>query len=109
MGVTADKCDIITSIVQRGQGDKVVKAALKAGAPGATIFYARGTGVRETLGILGAMLTPEKEVILIVTRKEQVDQVFNAIVSAGQLDEAGKGFAFVQDVKKAIGFVEKSS
>lgn len=65
--------------------------------------------MREKLGILGAMFTPEKEVIFIVTRKEQADKVFDAIVSAGQLDKPGKGLAFVQDVKKAIGFVDKSS
>lgn len=40
---------LITCIVQRGKADKAVDAALKAGAEGATTFYARGTGVRQRL------------------------------------------------------------
>jgi hypothetical protein len=44
---------LITCIVQRGVADTIVRAAVEAGAQGATIHYAHGTGVRERLGILG--------------------------------------------------------
>ena len=37
---------LITAIVQRGTADRVVQAAQEAGAQGATIFHAHGTGVR---------------------------------------------------------------
>jgi len=96
---------IITCIVQRGKADKVVKAAMAAGAEGATVFYARGTGVRQKLGILGAMLSPEKEVIVIGTTGDKSDPIFDAIVEAGKLDTPGKGFAFVQDADRAVGFL----
>jgi nitrogen regulatory protein PII len=99
--------EVITCIVQRGEADKVVKSALKAGAQGATIFYARGTGVRQKLGFLGAFIQPEKEVIIIVTHASQTENIFKAIVQSGKLDKPGKGFAFVQKVKKAIGFLEE--
>lgn len=97
----------IICIVQRGRADKVVKAALAAGAQGATVFYAWGTGVRQKLGLLGSMLRPEKEVVIIVTHTEQTDGIFEAVVSAGNLDKPGRGFAFVQNVEKAVGFLEK--
>ena len=41
-----------TCIVQRGEADDIIRAAQDAGAQGATTFYARGSGVRERLGIL---------------------------------------------------------
>ena len=56
--------NLITCIVQRGRAEKVVDAALKAGAPGATHFYGRGTGVRQKLGVLSKLIVPEKEIIL---------------------------------------------
>ena len=45
---------LITCIVQRGMADEIINAAQEAGAQGATVFYARGEGVRERLGILTA-------------------------------------------------------
>ena len=45
---------LITAIVQRGMADLVVQTAQEAGAQGATIFHAHGTGVRQKrLGNLG--------------------------------------------------------
>ena len=58
--------NLITCIVQRGRAEKVVDAALKAGAPGATYYYGRGTGVRQKLGVLSKLIVPEKEIILIL-------------------------------------------
>lgn len=101
-----EQIEVITCIVQRGRADKVVKSALDAGAEGATIFYARGTGVRQRLGFLGALIQPEKEVVIIVTRASQTEDVFNAIIQSGKLDSPGEGFAFVQKVEKAVGFLE---
>ena len=46
--------------MQRGAGGQVVDAAQAAGAQGATVHYARGTGVRERLGILGVAVEAEK-------------------------------------------------
>lgn len=97
---------IIYCIVERGRADKVVKSAIGAGAEGATIFYARGTGVRQKLGILSSMLVPEKETIIIAARESQAENIFNAIVHAAELKKPGKGFAFIHSVDKAIGFLD---
>ena len=58
-------CTQITCIVEKGQGDTLVKAAREAGAQGATVYYARGSGVRERLGLLGVAVEVEKEIINI--------------------------------------------
>ena len=50
-----NELNLITCIVQRGKAENVIDAALKAGAPGATYYYGRGTGVRQKLGILSKL------------------------------------------------------
>ncbi|HRZ87810.1 MAG TPA: P-II family nitrogen regulator [bacterium] len=97
--------ELITVIVQRGQAEKIVKTAIDAGAQAATISFARGTGVREKLGFLGIAIQPEKEVFFVVIEKEKADKVFDAIVKAGKLEQPEQGFAFIQDVRRAYGFI----
>ena len=93
---------LITCTVQRGKADEVVKAAMKAGAPGATIYFARGMGIRERLGLLRIVISPEKEVVQIVVSAQDVDAVFDAMVDAGKLDTPGMGFIFVTPVSRAL-------
>lgn len=93
--------ELITCIVQKGEADKIVKAAYSAGAQGATIYYARGSGVKEKLGIYGVAVDSEKEIINIVVSSEQVNRVFDAMYLEGQLDTPGKGFIYVTNLEKA--------
>ena len=96
---------LITCIVQRGLGDTIVQAAQEAGAQGATIFYAKGSGVRERLGVLGVAVEVEKEVVNIVVSSEQLETVFNNIYLAGQLDTPGMGFMYVTPLEKAATYI----
>ena len=97
---------LITCIVQRGLADQVVQAAQDAGAQGATIYYARGGGVRERLGILGLAVEVEKEVINIVVASDHVDRVFERMYIAGKLDTPGMGFLYVTPLEKAGTFIQ---
>ena len=96
---------LITCIVQRGIADDVVSAAQEAGAQGATIFFARGSGVRERLGIVGLAVEVEKEIITIVVADDQVDRVFEKIYLAGKLDTPGMGIMYVTPLEKAATYV----
>lgn len=97
---------MIIAIVQRGKADNVVGAAIKAGAPAATVFFGRGQGMRERLGPLGVAIQPEKEIIFIIIEEWLTEQVLAAMVREGHLDKAGVGFVFQVPVDKALGFVE---
>lgn len=97
---------MIIAIIQRGEADKVVAAAIRSGAPAATVFYGRGQGIRERLGLLGLAIQPEKEIIFIIVEERLVDQVLRAMVKAGRLDQPGLGFVFVVPVERALGMVE---
>lgn len=96
---------LITCIVQRGLADDIVKAAQAAGAQGATVYYARGGGVRERLGILGLAVEVEKEVITIIVATDEVDRIFERMYLAGQLDTPGMGFMYVTTLEKAATYI----
>lgn len=97
--------ELITCVIQRGKGDRISKAAIEAGAGGATIFFARGLGMRERLGLLGLAIVPEKEVIMIVCKSEETERVFDAIVREGKLDTPGMGIAYVIPIHAVAGLV----
>ncbi|MBV5332833.1 P-II family nitrogen regulator [bacterium] len=97
---------LITAIVQRGMGDRVVQAAQEAGAQGATIFHARGTGVRQKrLGILGLTINAEKEVIYIVVPSDQADLVFERIFVCAKMDTPGMGIIWMTPLHKMATYV----
>lgn len=96
---------LITCIVEKGQADTIVKAAREAGAQGATVFYARGSGVRERLGILGVAVEVEKEIINIVVSEDQADYIFEKMYLAGQLDTPGKGFIYITPLEKCATYI----
>jgi len=102
-GSVAAKMDLITCIVQRGKADRIVKKALAAGAGGATVWFARGSGIRERLGLLGIAISPEKEVVTILTPPDITQAVFDAVITAAQLDVPGHGIAYVSEVKQIAG------
>ena len=97
---------LITCIVQRGAAEVAVQAARRAGAQGATIFYARGSGVRQKhLGVLGVTLSAEKEVIYIVAASDQADRIFDKIFTAAQLDTPGMGMIYMTPLEKMATYV----
>jgi len=96
---------LITCVIQRGKGDKLIKAAIDAGAGGVTAFFARGVGVRDRLGLLGLAIVPEKEVLLIVCQNKEVEKIFSALIKAGNLETPGKGIAFVTPIEQVVGFI----
>ena len=57
---------LITCVVESGLADKIVDAATNVGAQGATINYARGTGIRDRMGLLGVTIDEQKEIIRII-------------------------------------------
>lgn len=96
---------LITCIVQRGLADEIVKAAQSAGAQGATVYYARGEGIRERLGVLGFAIEVEKEIITILVANEQIDRIFERMYIAGKLDTPGMGVMYVTPLEKAATYV----
>lgn len=95
----------IYSIVEKGNGEKVMEAAQKAGATGGTIMNARGSGVHETTRLFHMDIEPEKEVVLILAKEEDTEKITNSINQELHISEPGKGIVFVQKVEETYGLV----
>jgi len=96
--------ELVTIIVQRKDGQRALDAATKAGAPGVTYFYARGTGIRQKLGMLGMFIEAEKQIIMVAVEQGEGEKILNAITKALELDKPGKGFGFIQPIYKVVGY-----
>jgi len=96
---------LITCIIGQDNAEIVIKAAIDAGVQGATVHYARGTGLRERLGILGFAAEVEKEVINIVVPSDQVNRIFETMYLAGELDKPGRGFMYITELDRAATFI----
>ncbi|GGJ82254.1 nitrogen regulatory protein P-II [Lentibacillus kapialis] len=95
--------DLIITIVNRGDSEKVVDATRKAGAEGGTILHGRGTGVHEKAKLFNIMIEPEKEMVLTLIDKEKTQEVLRTINEDAELKKPGKGIAFVLDVESTVG------
>ncbi|GAB3647803.1 hypothetical protein GCM10028813_11150 [Ramlibacter alkalitolerans] len=89
--------------MRRGWGSTVLEAAVQAGARGSTVLVGRGGGINEQEKIFGVSIEPEKEIVLTVVRADLVDTILAEIVRAAELNETGKGIAFVVPVEKIVG------
>jgi nitrogen regulatory protein PII len=94
---------LIVSIVRKGWGSTVLEASVGVGARGGTVLFGRGAGIHEREKIFGMSIEPEKEIVLTIVNSEQVDAILEAIVRAGELNDTGRGIAFVVPVDKVAG------
>ena len=92
-------------MIQKDLAEPVLEAAKNAGAQGATISYAQGTGVRERMGLLGVTIDAQKEVIRIIVSREQSELVFETMYLAGNLDVPGKGIMFMSALERVATYI----
>lgn len=100
---------LLTCVVQSGFSETILKAARDVGATvGAISHHARGSGVRERLGILGIAVEAEKEVISILVSSEQRDLVYETLYRAADMDVPGRGFIYIIPVEKVSTYIPQS-
>jgi nitrogen regulatory protein PII len=92
----------ICCIVQRGQGEEIVKTILDLGLCVPSVVYGIGTGLRDKLGLLRITIPAEKEVVSIVIDTHEANDVMNYLIDIGRLEQPGKGFIYTYPVKKGI-------
>lgn len=97
------KMDAIFTIVDNGLAEDVIAEAKSVGAKGGTVMHARGSGIENNETLFNFVIEPEKEVILILSEKDQSAVIANHLNCTFKLEEEGKGILFVIDVKSAIG------
>lgn len=95
------KC--IVAMLKPDLSDKVVDAAKKVGATGATIIPASGTGVKEAKTFFGLSLDIRTEVIIFLVPQDMVNTMLCTVQEAGKFSEPGTGIAFVLPVEAVAG------
>ncbi|WOO36283.1 P-II family nitrogen regulator [Anaerocolumna sp. AGMB13020] len=102
-GVSNTMYHIITTIVEKGNAEKVIDAATKAGSKGGTIINGRGSGIHETSRLFSMDIEPEKEIVLILSEAADTEAIVNSIKNDLKIDEPGNGIIYVQDVNRTFG------
>ena len=98
---TAD-LEAICCICEIGIADDIAKAALQNGAPGPTVTFGEGGGVRDKIPILRITKGPEKEFVWCVVDKNDADEIFADMARAGHISEPGRGFMYSIPVSSGI-------
>jgi nitrogen regulatory protein PII len=94
---------LIITFVKPRISDKVVDAMKKAGATGATIIPARGTGIHEAKSFFGLSIEDHTEIILFLVEEHVVENMMKVISKAGEFEKPGTGIAFVMPVEHISG------
>ncbi|MGB3210875.1 MAG: P-II family nitrogen regulator [Desulforhopalus sp.] len=94
---------IILASVKTNITDKIVDAAKEAGATGATIIPAHGTGIREAKTFFGLSLEAQTDIIMFLLEERLIENVLETIGRVGEFNKPGTGIAFVLPVDQVIG------
>jgi nitrogen regulatory protein PII len=94
---------IVFAPVKTHKTDPIVDAAKAAGATGATIIPARGTGMREAKTFFGLTLEDQTDIVMFLLEEHIVKPVLDAVKTAGEFDKPGTGIAFVLPVEQVLG------
>lgn len=100
---TAIRYDLIMVVVNRGNTDLVMDAARAEGARGGTVLHARRVGYEDKDKLLGFSLQPEKEVVTILTPRDQKHSLMKAINKAAGLNTEAAGVLFSMPVSDMMG------
>lgn len=95
--------ELIVVIANQGYNELVMDAARKAGAYGGTVVHAKGTGMQQAEKFLGVSLAAEKEMIFIVSKKEQKNGIMKAVMEQAGMESKAKSIVFSLPVTDTAG------
>lgn len=95
--------EMVFAIINSGYSEEVMEAVKACGATGGTIINARGTANLEAEKFFGISISSEKEIVMIIVKKDIKDSVLKAIYEKVGLSTPGQGIAFSLPVDEAVG------
>lgn len=99
------KC--IFAIVNNGFSELAMDAAKASGAKGGTILHGRGTISKDAEKFFKISIQPEKEIVMILAKKELVDGILKALYNAIGTATDAQGIAFALPVDEVIGISDQ--
>jgi len=97
------KFALVVVLVNSGFSEDVMNCAREHGVMGGTILHARGSGTKEMEKKYGIVITPDKEMIMMLVNEEIEEEVLNAIYKEIGLGTMGQGIAFSLPVSDVVG------
>lgn len=95
--------DLILTIVNSGDFDRVMEVARASGANGGTLVHARGLTTEETSKFLGITIQPEKEIVMVLASHESKHKIMENITKEMGLSTSYKGICFSIPVSSTLG------
>lgn len=95
--------ELIVVIANQGYIELVMDAARGAGAYGGTVIHAKGTGMEQAEKFMGVSIAAEKEMIFIVAKKDQKNDIMKAVMEQAGLDSKAKAIVFSLPVTDTAG------
>lgn len=95
--------ELIVVIANQGYTELAMDAARSAGAYGGTVIHAKGTGMEQAEKFMGVSLASEKEIIFIVAKKEQKNDIMKAVMEQAGMQSKAKSIVFSLPVTDTAG------
>ncbi len=95
--------ELIVVIANQGYTELAMDAARSAGAYGGTVIHAKGTGMEQAERFMGVSLASEKEIIFIVAKKTQKNDIMKAVMEQAGMQSKAKSIVFSLPVTDTAG------
>ena len=95
--------ELIVVIANQGYTELAMDAARSAGAYGGTVIHAKGTGMDQAEKFMGVSLASEKEIIFIVAKKAQKNDIMKAVMEQAGMQSKAKSIVFSLPVTDTAG------
>jgi len=99
--------DLIVSVINNGYSDAFMNTAREAGAAGGTVLHARGQSHEGMIKLFGISVQEEKEIVLILTKREKRDSIMRAVCEAHGLNSETHGIVISLPVDDVIGLMSE--
>ncbi|MBQ9449580.1 MAG: P-II family nitrogen regulator [Acholeplasmatales bacterium] len=104
----SNEYELILCIVNQGFSEEVMDAAKDCGARGGTVINARGTAKADAEALFHITISPEKEIVMILSKVDIKDDILKAIYTKVGLNSPGQGIAFSVPVDDVVGLGAKN-
>lgn len=94
-------------IVDRHAGQEAVRIAQENGARGATFIHGRGSAKEVKSILLNMNIEPEKDIVVMLVKKDLVKQIKAAIIDGMDLEQENKGIIYSLPVMDVRGLVDQ--
>lgn len=96
--------ELILAIANEGSTDLVMNAARAAGATGGTVIHGKGTGSKNVEKFYAVSIASEKEIVLILSKKEQKAAIMRSILKEAGPDSSAGAIVLSLPVSEIAGF-----